>query len=271
MPSSLSRSRSSRPLLALLAALSAAMVLAACSPAEEVGGDEVASEDAESTESASSDETSSEESPSEDGTVTDAAPPEVQTGSEEPTEGATDGDQTSDESTTDTSGQTGGGDDGDSNVPTQAFPPVPEGEPDPCILSEDQIEDAIGQRLTQLGPSGESAAFRMCTYGEPADPGSVDIALVELEAASEEAGEDLDGEAWLEDWIQQAREGNAEAVEDLDALGDGTAVLITTDDFSSEAWAYAGGFVYGVISQGFDDNDSYAQALLQAILDEAGS
>lgn len=255
----------SRLLTLLAAVLAGTLLLAGCGGAEE---------DDPSPTPTVTDDASPDASP--DATATDdVSPAPTDTASPDATETTTEATETPTDGGTDVAVEPG--DDGtpaDGTAPPAqgtpdeprpsptAFAPVGPGEDDPCMLSEARVAEITGQQFSLLGPTG-SPSFRMCTYGEPADPFSVDLALVDLAAASEESGEEIDGELYISDIRDGA--GDSGEVRDLDALGDGSAVLVT-DPFGSQAWAYVGDMVYGAYSSGLDDDARYAEELLQAVL-----
>jgi hypothetical protein len=152
-------------------------------------------------------------------------------------------------------------------TPPAVGPPAIEPEPpDPCLLTEDEVEDIAGVRLPRVGTSG-GLVLALCTYGGEesgaATPATVDVAVVDLELVSAESGEEVDGEDYIAELVSGVGTGTATP---LEGFGDGSAVVLSYA-FGSQAWAWVDGAVYGAYASDLDDADDVARDLLRAVLD----
>lgn len=154
--------------------------------------------------------------------------------------------------------------------PTAGPPAITAGEVDPCLLTEQEVAEVVGVELPKSGASG-GELFALCTYGGEdagtAAPGTVDIALVDLVRVSEESGQDVDGDAYIDELTTGVGTGTATP---LTGFGDGRAVRLTYA-FGSQAWAWVDDQVYGAYVSDLEDADARAEALLRAVLDAQGS
>jgi hypothetical protein len=150
--------------------------------------------------------------------------------------------------------------------PPAGAPALADAEVDPCLLPEEEVAEVVGVDLPQAGVSG-GELFALCTYGGEEAPGTVDIALVDLDRVSEESQEEVDGDAYIEELASGVGTGTATPLPDL---GDGRAVRLTYP-FGSQAWAWVDDQVYGAYVSDLEEADALAEDVLRAVLDARAS
>jgi hypothetical protein len=152
-------------------------------------------------------------------------------------------------------------------APDVGPPGIPQDPHDPCVLSEDEVEEIAGERLPTAGVSG-GLILALCTYGGEetgaTSPATVDIAVVDLERVSAESGEEVDGEDYIAELTEGVGTGGSTS---LDGFGDGSAVVLSYP-FGSQAWAWVGDLVYGGYASDLEDPDRVATEVLRAVLDQ---